>query len=343
MKNTYGINLYAISVQNEPTVDITTYEACQWTGAQIHDFVTNLYNALVAKGVGSTKIMIAESPTWNFDLTSASMNDATSSNEVGILAAHAYGSSASSVNTYGKSLWETEVSTFDSFDGSIANGLYWANQIHSFLTIAQVNAWHFWWLVSANPDNEGLTDTNGVPAKRMYVLGQYSRFVRPGYYRIGVSNSAATSISAYNDPNSGCFAIVAINSNSSDLVQTFNLDGFTATNVTPWITSGSLSLASQPPVGVTNSTFVYTLPAMSVVTFVGKANITVPTLAINIIGSQIGLTFNGSAGWNYTLLTSANLSNWQPLLVTNPVAMPTTWFDTNSISSARFYRVKLGQ
>ncbi|MGO8837671.1 MAG: carbohydrate binding domain-containing protein [Limisphaerales bacterium] len=342
MKNIYGVYLYAISIQNEPNVDITTYEACQWTGAQIHDFVTNLYNALVAKGVGSTKIMIAESAWWSFDLTSASMNDATSSNAVGILAAHAYGSSASPVNSYGKPLWETEVSTFDSFDGSISNGLYWANQIHSFLTIAQVNAWHYWWLAPCT-DNESLTDSNGVPAKRMYVLGQYSRFVRPGFYRIGAANNGNTSVSAYKDPDSGGFAIVAINSNSWDFVQTFNLRGFTATNVTPWITSSSLSLSNQPAVNITNATFAYTLPAMSVVTFVGKANVTVPTLAINLIGSQIGLTFNGSAGWNYTLLTSPNLSNWQPLLVTNPAAMPVTWFDTNSISAARFYRVQLGQ
>ena len=35
----------------------------------------------------------------------------------------------------------------------------------------------------------------------MYVLGQWSRFVRPGYYRIDASNNKAiTSISAYKDP-----------------------------------------------------------------------------------------------------------------------------------------------
>ena len=52
MSNTYSINIYAISVQNEPDANVTGYEACQWTGQQIHDFTTNLYNALVAKGVG---------------------------------------------------------------------------------------------------------------------------------------------------------------------------------------------------------------------------------------------------------------------------------------------------
>jgi len=52
------------------------------------------------------------------------------------------------VNHYGKPLWETEVSTFDSYDGSISNALYWAGQIHDFLTVDQVNAWHFWWLMA---------------------------------------------------------------------------------------------------------------------------------------------------------------------------------------------------
>jgi glucuronoarabinoxylan endo-1,4-beta-xylanase len=344
MKTNYGVDIYAVSVQNEPDYNTTNYEACLWTGQQFHNFLPYFYQALSNNGVASTKIMIAESANWNFGLTTASMNDVATSNQVGILAAHAYGSIASPVNAQGKPLWETEVSTIgDTYDGSIGNGLYWANQIYSFMTVAQADAWNYWWLISFNPDNEGLTDTNGIPAKRMYVFGQYSRFVRPGYYRIGVSNNGATSISAYKDPNSGSFAVVAINNNNWDFVQTISLNGFTATNVTPWITSGSLSLASQPAVGVTNSTFVYTLPAMSIVTFVGKANATVPTLAIARTGSQVGLTLNGDAGWNYTLLTSTNLSNWQPLLLTNPTVMPTAWSDTNPISDARFYRIRLGQ
>jgi glucuronoarabinoxylan endo-1,4-beta-xylanase len=344
MKTNYGVDIYAISVQNEPNYNTTNYESCLWTGQQFHDFLPYLYSALSNNGVASTKIMIAESYNWNFDLTTAAMTDVTTSNLVGILAAHNYGSSASPVNSSGKPLWETEVSTIgDTYDGSIGNGLTWANQIHSFMTVAQANAWNYWWLVSYNPDNEGLTDTNGIPAKRMYVLGQYSRFVRPDYYRIDVANNAPTSISAYKDPNSGGFAIVAINSSSSDFVQTFNLSGFTATNVTPWITSGSLSLASQAAVGVTNSTFVYTLPAMSVVTFVGQAIATIPALAINRSGSQIGLTVNGAAGWNYTLLTSTNLTNWQPLLLTNPTVMPMTWSDTNPVLNAKYYRLQLGR
>ena len=64
----------------------------------------------------------------------------------------------------------------------------------------------------------------------MYVLGQYSRFVRPGYYRIGATNTGSALISAYKDTNSGNFAIVAVNTNTSTTInQTFNLTNFTAT------------------------------------------------------------------------------------------------------------------
>src|SRR5262249_27317447 len=48
VKNTYGVNLYAISVQNEPNFNTTNYESCVWTAQQIHDFVPYLSAALTA-------------------------------------------------------------------------------------------------------------------------------------------------------------------------------------------------------------------------------------------------------------------------------------------------------
>jgi hypothetical protein len=75
------------------------------------------------------------------------------------------------------------------------------------------------------------------------------------------------------------FAIVVINTNAAtEVIQIFNLVHFTAASVTPWITSGTLSLAPQPAVNLTNSSFTYTVPAMSVMTFVGRGN-TPPMIA----------------------------------------------------------------
>jgi O-glycosyl hydrolase len=52
--------------------------------------------------------------------------------------------------------------------------------------------------------------------------------------------------------------------------------------VTPWITSSSLSLSAQPAVVVTNGSFSYTLPPLSVVTFAGQAIVS-PTNAAPLL------------------------------------------------------------
>lgn len=267
-----GINLYAISVQNEPTVAIW-YESCLWSAQQIHDFIPYLYDALAASGMASTKILIAEDDAWRIDLLcSTTMNDANTAGKIGILGAHNYYGTPSAVNNYDKQLWQTEVSSFEAFDGSMTNALKWATNIHNFMTTAEVNAWHYWWLIPYNATNEGLTDQSGNPAKRMYVLGNYSKFVRPDYYRIGTTYSSSILASAYKDQDSGKFAIVVVNTSSAAISQTVKLNGFSPSSVTPWITSDSLSLEQQSDITVSCSSFTYLIPAGSVVTFAGQIN-----------------------------------------------------------------------
>jgi hypothetical protein len=286
MKN-QGINLYGLSIQNEPDANVTTYEACQWTNTQFHDFVTNLYAALVAKGVGSTKIIIAESQNWTDpkNLAGPAMTDPAVAADVGVIANHNYvgnngvgdQSVPAAIPSYGKALWETEVALLSGNDPSIANGVYFAKRVHLYMTQAQANAYHYWWLVATG--NEGLLDTSAGPAKRLFTVGQFSRFVRPNFYRITATSTQPSAwISAYKDSASPAFAIVAINTNAAtDIIETLSLTNFTAASVTPWITSSGLSLAPQTAVNVTNGTFTYTLPAMSVVTFVGQGS-TPPTI-----------------------------------------------------------------
>jgi glucuronoarabinoxylan endo-1,4-beta-xylanase len=308
MKNLYGIDIYALSVQNEPDL-ATSYESCVWTPQQIRDFVPFLRNALVASNKSSVKIIAAEDQHWQTNYYAAALSDPASATNISIIACHNYDNSPPSgipaaLPRYANPnavLWETEVSKLAGngpFDPGMGDAMYWAGRLHLFMNVANVSAWHYWWLISNNPDNEGLTDTNGIPAKRMYVLGQYSRFVRPDFYRIdeGNNNPYAVLASAYKDPASGKFAIVVTSTNSTATAQAFQLANFSAASVTPWITSSNLSLASQPPVAVSNSVFSYVIPPMSVVTFEGVAassptNITISssTLGENqSIGASVG-------------------------------------------------------
>jgi O-glycosyl hydrolase len=306
MKNTYGVNLYAISVQNEPDANVTNYEACQWTGAQVHDFVTNLYSALAAQGLSSTKIILPESENWSgtSGLYTPTLNDPNAAACVSIVANHNYvanngvgdQTTPAALSVSGKALWETEVALLSGNDSSIANGVYYAQRIHLFMTQAQANAYHYWWLVATG--NQGLLDTSAGPAKRLFTFGQYSRFVRPNFNRIGATSSQSSAlISAYKDSTSPAFAIVVVNTSAAaDVIQTFNLTNFTTASVTPWITSGSLSLSPQSPVTVTNSSFTYTVPAMSVVTFAGQADLPPTNIALSALSVQENLPAGTAVG-----------------------------------------------
>ena len=374
MKSTYGINLAALSVQNEPDAQVTTYESCNWTAQQIHDFVPYLYNSLAASNVAATKIILPESENWGdpSNLVATAMSDSTS-NLVGIIADHNYdganGPGSLVKNSHGKALWETEVSLLSGSDSSITNGVYYASRIHLFLTEGQVNAWHYWWLMPGNSTgNQGLTDTNGVPAKRMYALGNFSRFVRPNFYRINIATNSGTAlISAYKDSLSANFAIVAVNTGPTDIAQIFNFTNVTGvSNVVPWLTTSNLNLASQAAVTVSNGSFAYTLPAMSVVTFAGQAAPNTPPM-LAAISDQIvnpgfalavtnlatdadtpgqSLTFTLLNGPSNATLNPANgIFRWRPLLSqansTNAIVTRVTDGGTPNLSATNSFSVKV--
>jgi O-glycosyl hydrolase len=320
-----GTNLYAISVQNEPNADVTSYEACQWNGQMIHDFVTNLYAALQSKGAGSTKIIIPESESWSSDtaLFTNALEDTNVAPEVSIVADHDYvgnnlvgDTTIPPQTTSAKPLWETEVSQIGgNFDGSITNGVYWAGRIHDFMVYAQANAYHYWWLISENSDNEGLTDNNGYPAKRMYAFGQFSRFVRPNYYRIDANNGGFAEISAYKDSVSSNFAIVAINPYSTNITQVFNLTNFTvAGSLTPWMTTSNQSIVAQSAIANPGSSFSYTLPALSIVTFTGQGNTNAIAVSPPVFTAVSPQTVN--AGVTVRVTNTATASDVPPYSIT---------------------------
>jgi glucuronoarabinoxylan endo-1,4-beta-xylanase len=272
-----GVPIYAMSVQNEP--DMTTdYGSALFTGQELHDFVPHLHSSFESAGLANTKIMIAESAQWDFSLTAPSIADPLVGHDVDILAAHGYGKARIVAQTnYGKQIWQTEDSSQSAvYDGSVADALSWASKIHAYLTVANVNAWH-WWFLSDGPrygngtDNAALTDMKLNYAKRAYMTGQWSKFVRPGWHRIGVTYSGPLEISAFKSGDNQSFAIVAVNSNRKVIDQTFSLEGFTASTVTPWVTSSTLSLAMQPVIPVVGNSFTYRLLGKSVTSFVGKA------------------------------------------------------------------------
>jgi glucuronoarabinoxylan endo-1,4-beta-xylanase len=177
-------------------------------------------------------------------------------------------------------VWQTEVGDGQRFDGSMQNGLRWARSIHNYMTIG-ANAWMYWSLDCGDKyfnhsNNMCLTGQDRALAKRAYVLGQYAKFVRPGWQRIGTTNDTPLLVTAYRGPGKE-FAIVVVNTNGFPVRdQAFTLNGVASAHsaLMPWLTSSSASLATQSPVSLSanGTSFTYTIPGNSVVTFRGKAD-----------------------------------------------------------------------
>jgi glucuronoarabinoxylan endo-1,4-beta-xylanase len=135
-------------------------------------------------------------------------------------------------------------------------------------------------LIGGTTNNEGLIGPEGATIpKRAYMVGNYSKFVRPGFYRIDATPApqAGIEISAFKNASDGTLVIVAINANTESVTQSFTLNGLTLESVTPWITSASLNLAEQSEFEMNGSSFTFKLPGSSVTTFVSTSTLAAPT------------------------------------------------------------------
>ena len=283
MEGTYSIPIYAISPQNEPTYS-GSYPSCVWTTTELHDYVPFLRSALNTAGYSSVKIMTAEDTPWGIKIAAGPMGDAATAADVGIVASHGYvvpqpSAPLSFENNTGQHVWETEVSDSNTYDGTITSALNYASQIHYYLAKAQVNYWGYW-LLNANSgytDNEALTDQNSNVAKRAYAIGNWSRFVLPGWQMVSVTNSTPLLITAFTSPAGNSGTVVAVNNASRPVSVTLSVGTTMGSSVTPYLTSSSASLAEQTTIAVSSGSFSATVPAYSIETFINSSASTQPS------------------------------------------------------------------
>jgi O-glycosyl hydrolase len=242
------------------------------------------------------KLIAAEPDVWSDLWTSgtafgpAILEDPTTPNPVDIFATHDYAFAPSPPPSgVTQHIWETEVagisgkgSLISGPNVTIDNGVEMATWIANAITIGGASAWHHWWLVSQSAqDNEGLLFQPGTgpgdagavdnPPKRLFTLGNFSRFVRPGYVRIDVSGSLPIEVylTAFVNPADGTLVVVAINQNTSDVSLPIGIGGTaTPSQFTPWVTSATENLAQHPAVDVTGGSLTAALAAQTVTTFV---------------------------------------------------------------------------
>ncbi|MET9460797.1 glycoside hydrolase family 30 beta sandwich domain-containing protein [Streptomyces canus] len=266
--NTYlrnnGVNLYGISVQNEPDY---AQDWTWWTPTEMVRFLRE--NA----GSIGTRVIAPESFQYLKNMSDPILNDSSALANVDVIGAHLYGTSFANFpyplfkqKGAGKELWMTEVYYPNSTDSADLwpQALDVGEHIHRAMVDAEFQA-YIWWYIrrSYGPMRE-----DGTISKRGATMAHFARFVRPGYTRVEATAKPATDVyvSAYR--GGGSTVVVAVNKGAAAVSQQFTLANSAGPTVSSWLTDASRNVASQGTTAVSNGSFTVTLPARSMMTFV---------------------------------------------------------------------------
>jgi O-glycosyl hydrolase len=301
-----GIPLTYIGPENEANIG-PAYDSMLLTPAQTANFLDVLGPTVAASGL-STQVECCATEGWDTaqQYAAAIEADPVANADTPLFTSHGYTEApASALAGWSKPAWETEWSTFETWDpawddGTDASGLTWAQHIYTGLTAANLSAFLYWWgssTPSGNGDNESLIQINGstvAPSGRLWAFANYSRYVRPGAVRIAATSSnSGVDLTAFKNTN-GTIAVVALNTLSSSDAITYSLSGTGTPNgatVTPYLTNSSSNVAAQAATSVSGGSFSATIPARSLVTYVVAASGsggTGNTVTVTNPGSQAG-------------------------------------------------------
>ena len=269
------VNLYAVSVQNEPDFN-ASYVSCLWTGAQLDTWVAG-NGSVLTTGTNPVKLMMPESDSFNLPESEPALNDPAAAANISIIGGHLYGATPfyyTNAENKGKDVWMTEhfiVPVSGNNTTAIPDAIAIAEEIHNSMTVADYNAYVWWEGPNTNANispQEHLITSTAVPTYFGLGMAQFSRFVRPGYFRYNTTSTPVTGVylSAYS--GNGHEVIVAINSKSTAVTLPILIANQAVTSMTPYQTTSSSSVAQLSAVTVTNNQFSASLPAMSITTFV---------------------------------------------------------------------------
>ncbi len=227
-KRDVGVDVFALSVQNEPRFS-QSYQSCVYDGEALRDLIKVVGRRLKKEGL-TTKLFLPEDVGFLDGvrgMTLPSLADADARQYVDIVATHGYafdGIAPSSTDAqtwqtmygwgaqYNKQHWMTETSGFkNTLEG--ANDL--AKAMYTAFRFGNVSAWVFWTFSTDKVDEYSLMSASGEKSKRYYVSKQFYKYIRPGAMRVE-ANSSASDVLTLAFSNNGVSTVVLINLSNTD-------------------------------------------------------------------------------------------------------------------------------
>lgn len=231
MKRETGIDLYGISLQNEPAF-VEFYNSCVYSVTQLRDIVKDVGRRFEKEGI-TTRIFLPEDVTEAYQrirgYVEATCQDPEGRKYASVVACHGYGGDGVTANSpaaglwgalkglagkYDMDLWMTETS---GYENTWSGGFAIAKGIYGALIHGDLSAWVMWYTCDNLMTNNRL-DNRGNAVAPIY------RTVRPGAVRLGCeSNNQNVLSAAFAHPDHQTLTIMLINDASG--TQTVSLEG----------------------------------------------------------------------------------------------------------------------
>ena len=282
IKQETGLDIYALSVQNEPRFS-QYYASCVYDGPALRDLLKTVGKRLRDEGL-ATKLFLPEDVGWlqgGEALTRPTLDDPVARGYTDIIAMHGYdldGITAASTSAqtwqtmygwgapYNKPLWMTETS---GYENSYAGALKLGKAMFTALKYGNVSAWVFWSLSGTTLDAYTLMSSTGDKSKRYYVSKNFFKYIRPGAVRVDASAPEGTSVFplAFQHSTENSTTMVLINDGASGKAVKISGAGLPA----QFNRYSTTIDDNTKDMGVVNTADVILLPANSIITLYKKS------------------------------------------------------------------------
>jgi O-glycosyl hydrolase len=278
-KEDYGYDVRWLSIQNEPEA-LMDYASAIYTGQELGSVVSAVYDAFKTDGI-NVGLGAPEGGHLGSTLKLLNQMGPAAVQKLDYIGTHfytwnTYDAYNYDLRSFNKPLFMMEYSMPSPNDSMMNGGLEVAGQINAAMEQGY-SSYLYWLFVTkpAAPTSVALREAlvNLMPGgtyvinKRLYTMGQYSRFIRPGDHKVKAeSGNSDVTVTAAKNTTTGKAVLVAANSSSEPVTVTIN--GMTGSAVSVFRTSDTENIASIGSYTTGGGSFTYTLAPKSVTTFV---------------------------------------------------------------------------
>ena len=206
-----GYPVKYVSPINEPQWDWTGgQEGCHYEPDEMVKFLNVFLDVMKARNIEGLELSAPELGEWgntSYPYYEAILKDERLSGYLNSLDIHSYWSDMAAKTSFQKWLAQKTSKEFslktsewcemvNGMDLSMDSAINLAMEINTDLTTLNVTSWQYWIAASCYSYRDGLIYVNTpgqgmTVAKRLWAMGNFSRFIRPGYMRIECSSDSS--------------------------------------------------------------------------------------------------------------------------------------------------------